>query len=141
VIGDGVVTGFITRADGDIDAWLRPVYSVPFDGTAGDGTIDQVLIGISEAFTASYCLEAYTGRHLANRTEKIDELRSWAVKRLEMIVERPEMLDSTQHPLRSVYDSQTKNQIMFWRQSNRSTIDVNKPAEEWSYPTKDEDSL
>ena len=141
VMPDATVSGNIARADGDIDAWMRPAFQVPFVGTAALGTIDKIIQGISEAFAAAYCLDAYTGRHLANTTDKVGELRKWGSQRLDLIMNRPEMLDADQHPMRSAYDSQSKNQVMWSRPSNATTIDVNAPAEEWRYPSKSDTSV
>lgn len=131
VMSDATVSGHILRADGDINAWLRPVFQTPFTGTAEAGTIDKALETVSEAFAAAYCLSAYTGQHLSNRTEKIDEMRNWGADRLNMFMARPEMLTTGQHPVRSAYDSHEHNTIMFFIPSNVRVIDINKSSEEW----------
>lgn len=140
VQSDSVVSGMMARASGDVDAALRPLFQVPFTGTPGSG-IDKVVEGIAEALTAAYCLSAYTGQHLGNRTEKIDELRDWADKRLSMILDRPEMLSAANHPLISAYGEQSHNSVMYYLEGNERVIDITKASTEWRFPSRSESKV
>ena len=131
VMTEATLSGHILRGDGDIDAWLRPVFQTPFTGS-----VDKILQGVSEAFGAAYALDAYTGTHLSNKMEKVDELRGWAAKRLNMCLERPLMLTNANHPMQDPWGSQYDNSIMYAIPTNRSAIDITKPETEWRFGSK-----
>jgi hypothetical protein len=136
VMGDTTASGHILRGDGDIDAWLRPMFQTPFGAS-----VDKVIQGVSEAFGAAYALEAYTGSHMSNKVEKVDELRRWAVRRLNMVLEKPTMLTVANHPRQSPWGSHTDNNIMYSLPSNVQVVNVNEVAEEWRFGSRSEQSV
>jgi hypothetical protein len=78
---------------------------------------------------------------MSNKVEKVDELRRWAVRRLNMVLEKPTMLTVANHPRQSPWGSHTDNNIMYSLPSNVQVVNVNEVAEEWRFGSRSEQSV